>query len=549
MLYFRMNMPLILMALYGSIMILAVLLLRLPLKNRLPKFVFPVLWGVVLLRFLVPFSFSSPLSAPVPEIALPVYRESTALLSKDSALLSKGINLLSTVENVVVHSSDENTATVLCDYADGYGNFPRWLLTAAYLAGLALTAGFLGYQKYCYSRKLQDRMLLEHNDTVNTLLRGMGMGHVLVFTNDSIASPLVCGLLNPRIYLPTRMDFGSTVLLGHILAHETMHIRRKDNWMKAVMLAVLCLNWYNPLVWLMSKCLSSDLEAACDEAVLKPYDEEERKNYALSLLAMAVTGSRATLLYSAFSKTEVEKRIQSIVHYRKASLFVLLFSVLFLTCGIAALATGGQAPFSSQLSSFCGSGYSKWGVQAEITRGISLGKNPQNRADDVIFSVLREDGTENPEILEEAIKTALAKEFGVERSAFRLTIRLCLSKEEIAEEYKPWGLVRNENGVYFYQGEQVRVYEDKLLGSFQSSWEGAVDISVKRNLLGEITEITALRQGDSEFDRRSYRIEQDKMRSEYQEEIYNSAKDTTVDAVQVPSTAVWEGTGSRRRFW
>ena len=66
MLHFRMNMPFVLMAFYGSIMILAVLLLRGLLKNKLPKFVFPVLWGAVLLRLLVPFSLSSPLSLPVP---------------------------------------------------------------------------------------------------------------------------------------------------------------------------------------------------------------------------------------------------------------------------------------------------------------------------------------------------------------------------------------------------------------------------------------------------------------------------------------------------
>ncbi len=66
MLHFRMNMPFYLMAFYGSVMIAAVLLLRALLKNKLPKFVFPALWGVVLLRLLVPFSLSSPLSLPVP---------------------------------------------------------------------------------------------------------------------------------------------------------------------------------------------------------------------------------------------------------------------------------------------------------------------------------------------------------------------------------------------------------------------------------------------------------------------------------------------------
>ncbi len=111
------------------------------------------------------------------------------------------------------------------------------------------------------------------------------MGQILVFTNDEIASPLVCGLFAPKIYLPTRMDFSNTELLRHILCHETMHIRRKDNWIKAVVLVTLCLHWFNPLVWIMSKYLASDLELACDEAVLRHYDKEDeiRKNYALKI--------------------------------------------------------------------------------------------------------------------------------------------------------------------------------------------------------------------------------------------------------------------------
>lgn len=140
--------------------------------------------------------------------------------------------------------------------------------------------------------RLKNRLLIEHNETINTLLRDMDMGHILVFSNDEIASPLTCGLLRPRIYLPTRMDFGNRELLRHILMHETMHIKHRDNWIKTFMLAALCLNWFNPLVWFMAKCLVSDLETACDEAVLKHCpDEDERKDYAFSLLAMAVTGT------------------------------------------------------------------------------------------------------------------------------------------------------------------------------------------------------------------------------------------------------------------
>lgn len=556
-----MNMPFYYMALYGSIMIVIVLLLRALLKERLPKFVFPVLWAVVLLRFLVPFSVSSPLSLPVPQASFlsglfPAnpflneagYPATEQVVAHYDAFIAEGMSedAVGTdvskdhsatfieerenpaTEQMVVHSdsfvaegmsegasgtdvSRDNPTTFIEEsigVEEGSTDFKLQtqnvsVLPPLYLLGLAVVAGILGWQKYCYAKKLKGSLLMEHNETVNNMLRELNMGHVLVFTNDEIASPLVCGLLAPRIYLPTRMDFQNTVLLHHILAHETMHIRRRDNWIKAVMLIALVLNWYNPLVWLMSKCLASDLEAACDAGVLESCDEEGRKSYAYSLLAMAITGGRSTLLYSAFSRTEVEKRVKSIVHYRKATAVTLLFSLLFLMGSTVVFASGGQAPFSSYLTPYCAGAYSKWGVRAELARDIALGKNAGDRASEAIFSVLRADTTEDPDILEQEIKKALGEEFGVEKGAFNVELNLCLSREEVEAEYEPWGLTRGEDGFWLYEGQRIRIFEDKMLGSYQSRPEGAADISVQRDRLGNMTAVTAWHEGDQEYDVRT----------------------------------------------
>lgn len=513
MLNFRMNMPVFLMVFYGSIMIVLVLLFRKLLRNKLPKFVFPMLWSLVMLRLLVPFSISSPFSLPVP---LELMENLEAFLREDSllqeAVLHDDVMIMEeiyegssgrAVEQIYEDEGSVYHVTAQEEYGRGSWFSASRMIFSLYLLGLAGTVGILAWQKYCYSRKLREGLLLEHNETVNEMLRSMDMGEILVFTSDEVASPMVCGLLNPRIYLPTRMDFQNTSLLRHILAHETMHIRRRDNWRKAVMLFVLCLNWYNPLVWLMAKCLSSDLEAACDEAVLKTCDAEEQKAYAFSLLAMAITGNRTTLLYSAFSKTEVERRIKSIVHYRKASAALLLGAVLFVLCSAAAFASGAQAPFSDHLTSFLASGSSRWGVRAGITRDIALGQEYERRAERVVFDVLREDETEDPRVIEKAILDGLAKEFGVERSAFWLKIDLCLDEEEVRKQYEPFGLVKGEDGCYRCLGEQVRIYEDKMLGSYQSREDGVVDVSVERNELGEITGITVWREGDPTYDQRT----------------------------------------------
>ncbi|MDE7187150.1 MAG: M56 family metallopeptidase, partial [Lachnospiraceae bacterium] len=320
MLHFTMTMPLYLMMISGSILLLTVLILRFLLKKRLPGYFFPILWGMVLLRFLVPFSLSSPLSLKLFSLPVPYYNYTEVTASEDRLSLmtsvaeeeGTSVSDAMAVPGVPAVSAVEESTGLSITAPSLYGSvFSRSQISAVYLLGIVVTAGILLLQKYRCHRKLKNSLLIEHNETINAILREMEMAHVLVYSNDEIASPLVCGLLMPHIYLPTRIDFRNQELLRHILAHETMHIKRRDNWMKTVMLATLCLNWFNPLVWVMAGCLASDLETACDEAVLRTCrNEEDRKSYAFSLLAMAVTPRRSLLLYSAFSRTEVEKRIQ-----------------------------------------------------------------------------------------------------------------------------------------------------------------------------------------------------------------------------------------------
>lgn len=546
-----MNMPFSLMGFYGSIMIVTVLVLRGLLKNRLPKFVFPLFWGVILLRLLIPFSLSSPLSMKVPDFFRNPFYEAASMINLIEDLPMTAEMNVATAQNqpktivpettvlettalettasetivseaiiseIPLEAEATATATEGTALNISYTSFDNTLfyhlLIFIYLGGLFVTISVLLIQKYQYTKRLKNALLIEHNETINTLLREINMGQILVFTNDEIASPLVCGLFAPKIYLPTRMDFSNTELLRHILCHETMHIRRKDNWIKAVMLVTLCLHWFNPLVWIMSKYLASDLELACDEAVLRHYDKEDeiRKNYALSLLTMAITGNRPTLLYSAFSKTEVERRIQSVLQYRKASSLLLLVSICFVLSGSVVFATGGQAPFSSYLTSFCASDSCRWGVQASLTRGAFLGKNAESKAEELIFEIMRTDTTNDPDILEEQILTALSEQFHVERNAFALSFSLCFDREELFKEYAQWGLVREDekNDTLLYKGETIRTYSDKMIGRYISQQNGAVDITVERSRLGEITAVNVFRKGDTVYDRRTRELQQSK---------------------------------------
>lgn len=561
MISFKMNMPFYLMVFYGSFMILAVLVLRWLLKNRLPKFVFPTLWGVILLRLLIPFSLSSPLSLKVPEFATNIpyeaaFAENTNIAEDVIAIQEKdtppaeGTALSAQSEAVVEDATNINCvipqeATLSIAYAsDPYKQGRNTsIVLFIYFTGALATATILMAQKYRYTRLLKNALLVEHNETINTILREMDMGHILVFTNDEIASPLVCGLLTPRIYLPTRMDFGNITLLRYILRHETMHIRRKDNWLKAVMLLTLPIHWFNPLVWAMSRALASDLEMACDEALLRLYDrdseaEEHRKGYALSLLTMAITKSRPTLLYSAFSRTEVERRIQGILHYHKPSALLLAFSICLLLGGSVVFATGGQAPFETTLTSYCSSNSCRWGVRVNLTRDISLGKNAQDRAERLIFDVMHEDTTNDPDLLKAQLLSALADTFHVERSAFALDISLCLDDRTLYEEYAAWGLVRSneENDLsLLYNGETIRTFSDEMIGRYMSGPEGAVDLTVERNRLGEIIAVNVFREGDTVYDRRTKQLGQGLQR--YAQTAPGDSLETELDTIPITGTA------------
>lgn len=552
MLHFRFNMPLYLMALYGSIMILAVLLFRGLLKNKLPKFVFPILWSLLLLRLLLPFSISSPISAPVPSISFfgGIDNVTFAVETADtSSPVAEGTLQTPTDSKVPLGTISQYTASNIDSITEetiavgnaAYGTgryslvFPTYtVIFYAYILGLSVTLGILLVQKLHYSKKLKNRLLLEHNKAINAILREMNMGHILVFSNDEIVSPLVCGLLHPSIYLPTRLNFDNAQLLRHILAHETMHIKRKDNWIKVLMLTALCVHWYNPLVWWMAKCLSSDLEAACDAAVLKNQDTDYRKDYASSLLTMSITGNHSTLLYSSFARTEVEKRIRNVLNYRKTGVFMLLISVLFISTQTVVFATAGQSPFSTMLSSYCSSDNSRWGVKAELARDISTGPNAKNRADKIILDILSNDTSNDPDMIGESIKTALAKEFSVEKSAFVLNISLYLDEDTKTKEYSVWDLQKGEDGFYLYKGNTVRTFQDPLAGCYQSKSNGQVDLIVNRDHFGEITSLTVFTPGDHEYDQRTHELGYRTQDSEHYTEVNNTnlAESVTVDNIE-----------------
>lgn len=132
-----------------------------------------------------------------------------------------------------------------------------------------------------------------------------------VYLSDKIRVPAVYGIARPRIVLPCGYEEKD---LTYVLLHERTHIHRRDNLWRTMAFFLVCLHWFNPLSWLFLKLLYTDMELACDEAVLARCDETERKAYAHALVS---TVEKTNVFASAFGGARIRLRIESILSYKK----------------------------------------------------------------------------------------------------------------------------------------------------------------------------------------------------------------------------------------
>lgn len=144
------------------------------------------------------------------------------------------------------------------------------------------------------------------------------------FISDGVNSPVLWGILCPRIIVPPGIPAED---MEDILHHERIHIRRLDNFWRCLGVLVCCVHWFNPICWLCLKYFFADMELSCDEAAIRHLDEAQRKHYATTLLN---TASRQNLFSSAFGGAKLGDRIQNILSYKKLTLAAsIALAILF----------------------------------------------------------------------------------------------------------------------------------------------------------------------------------------------------------------------------
>ena len=290
----------------ASWIVIAVLILRFCLKKA-PKWVNVLLWGIVAVWLIFPFSIESALSLiPSAETVSP------SIMMETAPSVQTGVPALDQVINPVI---DHSLAP-----APGASANPLqiWIpvLTVIWLLGVAALFLYSAVSYRRLRRRVCEAVILRDN----------------IYQSENVCSPFVLGIIRPKIYLPYHMDKRE---MDHVIAHEQTHIRRRDHWWKPLGFLLLTVHWFNPLLWLGYILLCRDIELACDEKVIREMGSEQRADYTQALVSCSVSRRSIAACPLAFGEVGIKERVKSVMNYKKPAFWIVLASVV--VCAVAAV--------------------------------------------------------------------------------------------------------------------------------------------------------------------------------------------------------------------
>lgn len=329
-------MSLLQMSMSAALFTLVVVVIRALAINRLPKKTFLVLWGVVLLRLLIPVSISSPIS---------IYNLVSSA-EKNSGFMQGAPAILPTMPegNLIFFSSATQTAA-------NQSGIP-WI-PLIWAAGLFLCVIFFAISYWRCRSKFAMATPVQNATVSEWLAAHSSRRKIIIRQSDRINTPLTYGILHPVILLPKRTKWENEKQLQYVLTHEYVHIRRFDTLTKLLLVTALCIHWFNPLIWIMCILANQDLELSCDETVVRSFGETMRSAYALALIDLEERKSFLMPLCNSFSKNAVEERITAIMKIKKVSAFsiVLAFMLVFGVVTVFATSMPAKADNTANLGS------------------------------------------------------------------------------------------------------------------------------------------------------------------------------------------------------
>ena len=286
-------------SLAAGILILAVVLVRLVFKKA-PRWLLCALWALAAVRLVCPVSIESVLSL-IPS-AEPVQPE--IIVSAQPAITS-GIPAVDAIVNPPL------AAAFTPSPAQSANPLQIWTFVAAcvWLAGIAALLLYAAVSALRLRLRVRTAVRLEQS----------------VYQSEFVSSPFILGVIRPRIYLPFGLEAGAQAM---VLAHERAHLRRGDQLWKPLGYLILTAYWFNPVCWLAYILFCRDIEAACDEKVVRELGEGCKAAYSRALLACSVPRKLITACPLAFGETGVKSRIKSVLNYKKPAFWLVLAAVI-----------------------------------------------------------------------------------------------------------------------------------------------------------------------------------------------------------------------------
>lgn len=322
-----------------SLAALVPLILRRLMKKRYPARMVCVVWAILALRLLVPVQLTLP-QAPVQVMP----RTSYVVQSDQTAFRQAGLPVTQTPARWVTGTQAEtlsaaDTGTVkTVDITD--------ILLTLWLAGVIACVLWQGIGYYRLIRRLKGTSQPVERADLHTILQEQCADLVIdreipLRVSSAADCPMLAGFIHPTLYLPDERI--SRTDAAFIFRHELTHYKHGDLWLKLLLLAARCLHWFNPLVHLIARFAQEDIEAACDDAVVRGHDGAYRRAYGETILRSAIAQSqKRKALVSCFGddKKTLMRRFEGLfdksVKKRGVALVVMIALLVgSLSCTIA----------------------------------------------------------------------------------------------------------------------------------------------------------------------------------------------------------------------
>lgn len=307
------------MSIAASWLVLAIMAVRF-LFRRIPKWISCLLWALVALRLLCPFSIESTFSL-VPDTEFQesaiseVQSRGEIIDSSGNVVLEKG--LVPQGKGQILDSSGNVVLEKPMDLTPDSSSTQEWvpILSTIWIVGLGIMLAYVLISYLLLKQKVATSIPIEKN----------------IKRSEFVDTPFVLGLIRPVIYLPARMNAED---IPYVIAHEQAHIRRHDHWWKPLGYLLLSIYWFNPVLWIAYILLCRDIEAACDEKVIRDMPMDGRRAYSTALLNCSVQSRSIAACPLAFGEVGVKERIKGVMHYKKPAFWVIV-TALVMGCVIA----------------------------------------------------------------------------------------------------------------------------------------------------------------------------------------------------------------------